>query len=255
MGAGKAHLQRRPRVSFSWTGSGGGCLPNSRRVVCRYKHFRRSLGFPGQNTDFTPISPCISGDAVCVFFGGACGLSRCSNYRTQTPSTLKERPPSRRAALEFDVGQIYHTWGMSSLNEHRPSANAKCNLISAGSQTEKKTWGRCRRDENDKNKPFPLLFFFLLLRSCQLQPVGCFISASRRARTAFTVLTVARCASAGMVPAATTSQEPACAPPAGQDHTAFWVMEATSLKRGVREALSGSPSRHPPLANATATCL
>ncbi|KAI3353794.1 hypothetical protein L3Q82_005018 [Scortum barcoo] len=42
------------------------------------------------------------------------------------------------------------------------------------------------------------------------------------ARTAFTVLTVARCASAGTVPAATTSQEPAYAPPAGQDHTAFW---------------------------------
>lgn len=146
---------------------------------------------------------------------------------------------------------------MSSLNERRPSANANCNLIwvlSAGSRTENKKWGRCRRDENDKNKPFPLLFF-LLLRSCQLQPVGCFISASRRARTAFTVLTVARCASAGMVPAATTSQEPACAPPAGQDHTAFWVMEATSLKRGVREALSGSPSRHPPLANTTAMCL
>lgn len=60
------------------------------------------------------------------------------------------------------------------------------------------------------------------------------------ARTAFTVLTVARCASAGMVPAATTSQEPAYAPPAGQDHTAFWVMEATSLKRGVREALSAA---------------
>lgn len=60
------------------------------------------------------------------------------------------------------------------------------------------------------------------------------------ARTAFTVLTVARCASAGMVPAATTSQEPAYAPPAGQDHTAFWVMKATSLKRGVREALSAA---------------
>lgn len=27
----------------------------------------------------------------------------------------------------------------------------------------------------------------------------------------------------------------ACTPPAGQDRTAFWVMEATSLKRGVRE--------------------
>lgn len=65
------------------------------------------------------------------------------------------------------------------------------------------------------------------------------------ARTAFTVLTVARCASAGTVPAATTSQEPAYAPPAGQDHTAFWVMEATSLKRGVREALTANPSRHP----------
>lgn len=60
------------------------------------------------------------------------------------------------------------------------------------------------------------------------------------ARTAFTVLTVARCASAGTVPAATTSQEPAYAPPAGQDHTAFWVMEATSLKRGVREALTAA---------------
>lgn len=58
------------------------------------------------------------------------------------------------------------------------------------------------------------------------------------ARTAFMVLTVARCASAGTVPAATTSQEAACAPPAGQDHTALWVMEATSLKRGVREALT-----------------
>lgn len=60
------------------------------------------------------------------------------------------------------------------------------------------------------------------------------------ARTAFTVLTVARCASAGTVPAATTSQELAYAPPAGQDHTAFWVMEATSLKRGVREALTAA---------------
>lgn len=60
------------------------------------------------------------------------------------------------------------------------------------------------------------------------------------ARTAFTVLTVARCASAGTVPAATTSQEPAYAPPAGQDHTAFWVMEATSLKQGVREALTAA---------------
>ena len=65
------------------------------------------------------------------------------------------------------------------------------------------------------------------------------------ARTAFTVLTVARCAIVGMVPAATTSQEPAYAPPAGQDHTAFWVMEATSLKWGVREAPLCSPSRHP----------
>lgn len=48
----------------------GGCLPNSRRVVWRYEHFRRSLGslFPGWKTDFTPISPCISGDAVCVCF-------------------------------------------------------------------------------------------------------------------------------------------------------------------------------------------
>lgn len=27
----------------------------------------------------------------------------------------------------------------------------------------------------------------------------------------------------------------ACTPPAGQDRAAFWVMEATSLKRGVRE--------------------
>lgn len=65
------------------------------------------------------------------------------------------------------------------------------------------------------------------------------------ARTAFMVLTVARCASAGTMPAATTSQGPAYAPPAGQDHTAFWVMEATSLKWGVREALRCSPSRHP----------
>ncbi|PWA20179.1 hypothetical protein CCH79_00003680 [Gambusia affinis] len=59
-----------------------------------------------------------------------------------------------------------------------------------------------------------------------------FYLGPQRARTAFTGLTVARCASAGTVPAATTSQEPACAPPAGQDHTAFWVMEATSLKQG-----------------------
>lgn len=65
-----------------------------------------------------------------------------------------------------------------------------------------------------------------------------FLLDPQRARTAFTVLTVARCASAGTVPAATTSQEPAYAPLAGQDHTAFWVMEATSLKQGVREALT-----------------
>lgn len=58
-------------------------------------------------------------------------------------------------------------WGMSSLNERRPSANANCNLISvlsAGSQTEKEKWGRCRRDENDKHKPFPLLFFFVVAK-------------------------------------------------------------------------------------------
>lgn len=60
--------------------------------------------------------------------------------------------------------------------------------------------------------------------------------------TPFTVLTVARCASPGMVPVATTSQEHANASLAGQDHIAFWVMEATSLKWGVREGLT---AEHP----------
>ncbi|KAF7656497.1 hypothetical protein LDENG_00040170 [Lucifuga dentata] len=49
------------------------------------------------------------------------------------------------------------------------------------------------------------------------------------ARTAFTVLTVARCASAGMVPTATTSQELAYALLAGQDHTAFWNAQKVVL--------------------------
>ncbi|KAF3848031.1 hypothetical protein F7725_021059 [Dissostichus mawsoni] len=70
---------------------------------------------------------------------------------------------------------------------------------------------------------------------------GMFYLGPQCARTAFTVLTVARCVSAGTVPAATTSQEAACAPPAGQDHTAFWVMEATSLKRVRPVSVSGGP--------------
>lgn len=51
-------------------------------------------------------------------------------------------------------------------------------------------------------------------------------------------LTAARCASAGTPPAACRRRHitgAACTPPAGQGRTAFWVMEATSLKRGVRE--------------------
>lgn len=55
------------------------------------------------------------------------------------------------------------------------------------------------------------------------------LSVKKCARTAFTVLTVARCASAGTVPAATTSQDPAYAPPAGQDHTAFWNAQRVIL--------------------------
>lgn len=98
-------------------------------------------------------------------------------------------------------------------------------------------------------KPFPVCFTKLPVLTSQMFYLG-----PQRARTAFMALTVARCASAGMMPAATTSQEPAYAELAGQDHTAFWVMEATSLKRGVREALSAA--HHDILSsNITTMCL
>lgn len=100
--------------------------------------------------------------------------------------------------------------------------------------------GKGKKKELNKkilaSKPSPLLFFLKL----PVLTSRMFYLGPQCARTAFTVLTVARCASAGTVPVATTSQEPACAPPAGQDHTAFWVMEATSLKQGVREALTAA---------------
>ena len=70
----------------------------------------------------------------------------------------------------------------------------------------------------------------------------------------FTALTVARCASAAALPVdchhITGALMPPHRPGPGQDHTAFWVMEATSLKRGVREA----PSLQPITATAVQHC-
>lgn len=64
-----------------------------------------------------------------------------------------------------------------------------------------------------------------------------FCVGSQHARAAFTASTADRCVSAGTVPAATTSQEPATAPRAGPEPGAPWVRDPTSLKRGVREEL------------------
>lgn len=188
--------------------------------------------------------------------GGACGLSRCSIYwlfvPSLTPPPLPPRGNGLRAAINFWCGpDPPHMWDMSSLNERRRFATAAvwyCNLIlvfsvgqreKVGRRGTEWEWERKKKELNKKilaSKPYPLLFFLKL----PVLTSRMFYLGPQCARTAFTVLTVARCASAGTVPVATTSQEPACAPPAGQDHTAFWVMEATSLKQGVREALTAA---------------
>lgn len=116
-------------------------------------------------------------------------------------------------------------------------------------QAEEKEENELEKNKKLAFKPFPVFFTKLPVLTSQMFYLG-----PQCARTAFMALTVARCASAGMVPAATTSQEPAYAELAGQDHTAFWVMEATSLKRGVREALSAA--HHGILSsNTTTMCL
>lgn len=137
-----------------------------------------------------------------------------------------------------------HVGDRSSLNERRRSAAAAAwysNLILVfwgDGRTERESRrgsGRLFRKREKYVKKAGIKPFALPVLTSRMFYLG-----PQRARTAFTGLTVARCASAGTVPAATTSQEPACAPPAGQDHTAFWVMEATSLKQGVREALAAA---------------
>lgn len=122
-----------------------------------------------------------------------------------------------------------------------------------GGGEESERW-RSEEKEQNKRKSWHLNLFLSSFVKLPVLTSRMFYLGPQCARTAFTVLTVARCASAGTVPAATTSQETAYAPPAGQDHTAFWVMEATSLKRGVREALSAA--HHDILSlNTTMMCL